>query len=84
MLSRKLPLSRNSAARRFMWILVVVSFGRRLQEQRGQGGAEGCLPGSRAQHGTAHGTEWLYLKKQQSRRVQKVAAAEMEQPTVLM
>lgn len=49
----------------------------------------GCLPGSRARHGTRHrvawcGTVWLYLKKQQSRRVQKVAAAEMEQPTVLM
>lgn len=52
------------------------------KSREGKGVPRGaCLA---AGHGTAHGTEWLYLKKQQSRRVQKVAAAEMEQPTVLM
>lgn len=35
-------------------------------------------------HSMAHGMAQLYLKIQQSSRVQKAAAAEMEQPTVLM
>lgn len=41
-----------------MWILVVLSCGLRLQEQRRQGGAGECLPASRVWHGTAQRMAW--------------------------
>jgi len=77
-------MARHGTAHRMAW---------HSMGHSGQGGMASCstTPGMAhnvwrgiARHSMAHSTAHLYLKTQQSSRVQRAAAAEMEQPTVLM